>query len=155
MITDQDMFGNYRAYLFTPPYPVPTPTSGTTQIVQGNPTSLGTTGPANSFAYDAVGNALYFTSDGSTWVSVSSGATVNGVGTFTLPNGFNSGAVTGLGLSVAPRIVCVLGVARNTGSLLLNWTPNLSIAYTTDGFHYNLSGNTDQADYLLMYILVF
>ena len=77
------------------------------------------------------------------------------VGTFTLPNGFNSGAVTGLGLSVAPRIVCVLGVARNTGSLLLNWIPNLSIAYTTDGFHYNLSGNTDQADYLLQYMLVF
>ena len=77
------------------------------------------------------------------------------IGTFTLPNGLNSGAVTGLGLSIPPRIVTVLGVARNTGSLLLTWTPNLSIAYTTDGFHYNLSGNTDQADYILMYMLVF
>ena len=77
------------------------------------------------------------------------------IGTFTLPNGFNSGSVTGLGLSVAPRLVCVLGVARNTGSLLLNWSPNLSIAYTTDGFHYNLSGNTDAADYILQYMLVF
>lgn len=116
MITDQDMFGNYRAYLFTPPYPVPTPTSGTTQIVQGNPTSLGTTGLANSFAYDAVGNALYFTSDGSTWVSVSSGGTVNGM------QGF-FGNYAGSQPNVTPTAATAVGFDTSTGTQW-NWYSN-------------------------------
>ena len=73
MVTDTDSFGNYRAVLNTGPYPLPTPTTATTQLVAGNPNSLGTTGAVDSFAFDTVGLALYFTADGSTWTSVSSG----------------------------------------------------------------------------------
>jgi hypothetical protein len=67
-------FGGYQAYLYTPPYPVPTPTTATTQIVQGNPNTLGTTGMVDSFAFDAVGGVLYFTTNGTTWTAYGGGS---------------------------------------------------------------------------------
>ncbi len=94
MASDQDQYGNYRANLGPVP-PNPTPTYGYIQLVAGNPTSLGTTGPAGSFAFDTVGLVLYYTADGSTWTASSgSGATTqvysgtgdpNGVVTATAP----------------------------------------------------------------------
>src|ERR1700676_1851778 len=90
-VTDQDQFGNYRAYLFTPPYPVPPFTSGNTQVVAGNPNTLGPPRPANTFAYYSVGNVLYFTANGSTWTAISGGT---GGASFLSGSGSPVGTVT-------------------------------------------------------------
>ena len=66
-----DQYGNYQANLGNPPYPVPT--TAITQLVAGNPTSLGTTGSADSFAFDTVGLNTYYTAIGTTWTLISGG----------------------------------------------------------------------------------
>jgi hypothetical protein len=96
MVTDQDQYGNYRAYLFTPPAPLPPFTTNGTQLVVGNPNSLGTTGPANSFAFDTSGLVTYFTANGTTWTAIggsSSGA--NFLGGTGSPVGVVSSTVIG------------------------------------------------------------
>lgn len=85
-------FGNYQATLNTGAYPVPTPTSANTQIVAGNPNTLGTTGLVDSFAFDSVGLVWYFTTNGTTWTALSGGG--GGGATFLYGTGSPVGVVS-------------------------------------------------------------
>lgn len=78
-----DQYGNYQANLGSPPYPVPT--TAFTILIAGNPNSLGVVGMPYSFAFDTVGDTMYFTLNGSTWTSVSGGG------------GGGSGGLSGVG----------------------------------------------------------
>ncbi len=69
-------------------------------------------------------------------------------GTITIPNGANSGTVTGLGLPWTPTKV-EAHVRKITGTLDL--FANVVGAPTADGFSYTLNGVTDTADYKLDY----
>lgn len=64
-----NQYGNYQASLGTPPA-YPAPLIGFILYVAGNPTALGTVAMPGALVIDTVGNQLYRTPDGTTWVAV-------------------------------------------------------------------------------------
>ena len=72
-------------------------------------------------------------------------------GTVHIANNVNSGVVTGLGLSFVPDAV-VLTVEIPEGGLSI-YASVLINSITADGFSYDLSATTDNADYRLTYLL--
>lgn len=74
-------------------------------------------------------------------------------GTFTIGNCVATGNVTGLGLATAPRGVEAT-VQTPAGGFVMAVTVDYS-TITTDGFVFNLSGQTDSGNYKLFYTLIF
>lgn len=74
-------------------------------------------------------------------------------GQFAIANNSDNGTVTGLGLSVIPRLVFAM-IQKPAGGLNL-FASVVTGTITTDGFHFELNGLTDAATYKLNYILIF
>lgn len=77
----------------------------------------------------------------------------SGDGAFAIPNGVDVGVVSGLGLSLIPRRVLV-SIRKPAGGLAISASV-VDGTITTDGFIFNLSGQTDSGLYRLDYILLF
>lgn len=73
-------------------------------------------------------------------------------GSAAISNGASMGSVTGLDLDDTPTEV-VLTVRKPDDGLTLFATV-IAGTLTTDGFDYELSGNTDSANYYLDYVIV-
>lgn len=74
-------------------------------------------------------------------------------GTWTIGNGVSTGTVTGLGLATAPRGIEAT-VLTPAGGFVMAVTVDYS-TITTDGFTFNLSGQTNTGTYRLFYTLIF
>lgn len=66
----------------------------------------------------------------------------------------DTGSVTGLGLPMVPRRVMVSPLRRPAGGLVIIPTV-VDGSISADGFDFELSGQTDSADYLLDYVLIY
>ena len=95
---------------------------------------------SGAFTSDALGNLV------ANSLSLSQGA-----GAVAIANGVNSGIVAGLALPVAP-IAVLLTVQAPSGGLTLAAT--IVGAPTTNGFSWQLSGLTPNANYLLNYLCI-
>jgi hypothetical protein len=98
MAIGKDMYGNYQAYLPNGSYP--TPGVPAILLVAGNPTSLGTVALPNSFAFNTVGDTMYWTANGTTWTQVFNGGTGGGTQVY---NGTGS-PVGAVNATTAPAI---------------------------------------------------
>lgn len=76
-----------------------------------------------------------------------------GDGLYSIPSGVDTGAVTGLALSLPPRRVLV-SVRKPSGGFNISATV-VDGTPTTDGFQFNLSGQTDSTGYKLDYVFLF
>lgn len=74
-------------------------------------------------------------------------------GHYSIPSLADSGAVTGLGLPITPRRVYVT-VHKPAGGYNI-FANVVDGTLTTDGFQYNLSGQTDSPNYRLEYLILF
>ena len=72
-------------------------------------------------------------------------------GTYTIPNGADSGTVTGLNLGFSPSKILVGVVSPDSNSLVL--TVNATSSLSSDGFKFIMSGETDGPCYILNYTL--
>lgn len=77
----------------------------------------------------------------------------SGDGAFSIPNGADVGAVTGLNLTLIPRRVMV-SVRKPAGGLQL-FASVEDGSITTDGFKFTLNGQTDAGTYKLDYVLLY
>jgi hypothetical protein len=96
------------------------------------------------------GAAIFYTTDGSTpspgnpSASVWLGYQISG--TYSIPNGVNTGTLTGLALPFTPS-AAVMTVSTLTGDLILDASEFGSI--TSNGWGFNLNGFTDDTSYVL------
>lgn len=74
-------------------------------------------------------------------------------GLYAIPAGVDSGTVTGLALPLTPRRVYP-SVRKPAGGFTM-FANSVSGTLTTDGFQFNLSGQTDSTGYFLEYLILF
>lgn len=77
----------------------------------------------------------------------------SGDGAYTIPNGADTGSVTGLALTLTPRRVMV-SVRKPVGGLNL-FASVVDGSISTDGFNFTLNGQTDAGTYKLDYVLLY